>query len=139
MGYQNVYWYREGITGWKKAGYPVAYTFKLSVECGRGVAPRELAEIIRSGKKVFLVDLRNAETIRKTGIITGPTVYYPLYRFHNLYQELPKNRTLVLYDLKGKQSLTACRYLITRGYGLKHLKWLKGGIEAWKKEKYPVE
>jgi rhodanese-related sulfurtransferase len=137
MGYQNVYWYREGIKGWKKAGYSTQNNLELPKEPLPPKKPSELFKQLQNKEEIILVDIRNQATRKKRGSISGVTIRLPLYRLHNLYRELPKNKLLVVYDSKGHRSSTACRYLFQRHFD--KVTWLKGGIEAWAKKKLPVE
>jgi len=137
MGYQNVYWYREGIEGWKKAGYSTQYNLKLPEEPLPPKEPTELFQQLQNKEKVILIDIRDEITRKKQGRIGGITIQLPLYRLHNLYGELPNDKPLVVYDSNGLQSLTACRYLYKRHFD--KVTWLNGGLEAWKRKKLPVE
>lgn len=137
MGYQNVYLYQEGIKGWEDAGYDTQYNLKLPDTPIPPKKPSELFQQLQNKEKVILVDIRDENTRKKSGIISGVTIHLPLYRLHSLYSELPKNKLLVVYDSKGKQSAIACRYLYKRHFN--NVTWLEGGLEAWGKEKLPVE
>ena len=137
MGYQDVYWYREGLQGWEKAGYSTQYNLKLPEIPASPKKPAELFKQLQDKEKIILVDIRDENTRKKSGVISGVTIHLPLYRLHNLYGELPKNKLLVVYDSNGKQSSIACRYLFKRHFN--NVTWLEGGLEAWAKEKLPVE
>ncbi|MCJ7772917.1 MAG: rhodanese-like domain-containing protein [Desulfobacterales bacterium] len=137
MGHENIYWYREGIEGWKKAGYGTQYNLELPKEPLPPIEPSELFQRLQNKEEIILVDIRDEATRKKLGKISGVTIHLPLYRLHNLYRELPRNKLLVVYDSKGQQSSTACRYLFIRHFD--KVTWLKGGIEAWSQEKLPVE
>jgi rhodanese-related sulfurtransferase len=137
MGHQNVYWYREGLKGWKKAGYTTQYNLQLPEEPLPPKAPSELFKMLQNKEEIILVDIRDEATRKQQGKISGVTIHLPLYRLHNLYRELPKNKLLVVYDSRGQQSSTACRYLFKRHFD--RVTWLKGGIKAWTQDKLPLE
>ena len=86
----------------------------------------------------MLVDIRDEMSREKFGVIDAPTLQYPLYRLHALHFELPKNRLLVFYDIRGKQAPNACRYLLAYFFDPDNITWLKGGIENWKTSGLPV-
>jgi rhodanese-related sulfurtransferase len=138
MGYQNVYWYREGLKGWKKAGHPARYTIKFKSDPPPAIEPSALQKKILEKEKMFLVDIRDEMSISKFGRIDGPTLHYPLYRFHSLCWELPKKRLLVIFDIRGKQAPNAARYLLQKYFDRNRVTWLKGGIEAWTKLGLPM-
>ena len=105
----------------------------------KSITPSDLSNLLSSGKKLFLVDIRDDASRKEFGSIGGPTLHYPLYRFHSLYWELPQNRLLVLYDIREKQVSTACRYLMAKHFDPKRLMILKGGIAAWAAAGLPIK
>ncbi|MBW1643228.1 MAG: hypothetical protein JRJ76_10355 [Deltaproteobacteria bacterium] len=137
MGYKNIYWYAEGLKGWKKAGYTTQYNLVLPKGPLPPREPSELFKQLQNKEEIILVDIRDEASRKKLGSISGVTIHLPLHRLHKLYSELPRNKLLVVYDIKGAQAHTACRYLFIRHFD--KVTWLKGGIEAWAQEKLPVE
>ena len=139
MGYENVYWYQEGIKGWKKSGYPTSFNMKLSTNNVPPIKPADLEQKLKDDKRVILVDIRDEKSIEKFGVIKGKTAHCPLYRLHFLYNELPKNRLLVVYDIKGLQAPTATRLLLMKGFDPAKITWLAGGIQAWNRTYPPAK
>ena len=139
MGYRNVYWYRDGLIGWKKAGLPTGRNVRFTHTEPAPMEAKEVLSKIQSGDKLMLVDIRDAPSRKKFGKIDGPSLQYPLYRLHALHFELPKNRILVFYDIRGKQAPNACRYLLAYFFDPNRITWLKGGIEAWTRQGLPVK
>jgi rhodanese-related sulfurtransferase len=139
MGYENVYWYQEGIKGWKKSGNPTSFNLKLSTDNVPPIKPADLALKIKDDKRIVLVDVRDEKSIEKFGEIKGNTVHCPLFRLHSLYQELPKNRFLVIYDIKGIQAPIATRLLLMKSFDPEKITWLAGGIQAWNQTYPPAQ
>ena len=139
MGYQKVYWYKEGLKGWKKAGHPTSYTIKMLQDPPKPIGPAVLKSMLDSGVKFFLVDIRDNTSRKKFGVIEGRSLHYPMYRLHSLYYEIPKTKQLVIYDIRGKQAPTAARYLLYQGYLRRNVTYLDGGIDAWKKAGFEVQ
>ncbi len=73
---------------------------------------------------------------RDTSFIMGSR-HCPLVYLADKYQEIPKDRDIVIADWAMKQSVTAAKFLILRGFPIKGV--LKGGMERWKGIDYPVE
>jgi rhodanese-related sulfurtransferase len=141
MGYRNVYWYKEGLAGWKKGHNLLeSLNFKYATrKLPEPIAPRDLVEKMQSDPRYILVDIRDDKSRAKTGSIEGPTKRLSLYKFHLDYQQLPDDKILVVYDIRAKQAPAAIRYLLEQNYYFPNLTYLKGGISAWKQEGLPVK
>jgi len=94
--------------------------------------------MLSSDPDTIMVDIRGLVSIQKYGRIEAFTIDYPLFRLNKLMSELPKYKTLVLYDIRGKQAPIATRFLKNFLYKPERLWYLKGGIEAWKKAGFQV-
>lgn len=94
------------------------------------IDPRELAERIAKGEKVYLLDVRTREE--------WETVKLP--NSHLFTQELMQDilakesraDLLVIYDHKGTRSMDAAAFF--QGHGFENVKSLRGGIDAWSAE-----
>jgi rhodanese-related sulfurtransferase len=141
MGYRQVYWYEEGLQGWKKGHNLLeSLNFKYAHrKLPEPITPEALYQNLASNPRYLLVDIRDDQSRRKDGVIAGPTEALPLYRFHTGYDRLPDDRILVIYDIRAKQSPAAIRYLLEQKYYFTHLTYLKGGMSAWKKQGLPVK
>ena len=140
MGYQNVYWYEEGLAGWKK-GHNLLESLNFNYAHRKlpdPIEPAVLQEKLASDPRYVLVDIRDDISRKKDGTIDGPTEVLPLYRFHTDYDQLPDDKILVIYDIRAKQAPAAIRYLLEKRYYFNRLTYLKGGISAWKSEGRPL-
>lgn len=141
MGYNNVYWYKDGLAGWKK-GHNLLQSLNFKYahrKLPEPIEPGMLAEKLRSDPRYLLVDIRDTKSRQKGGRIDGPTEVLPLFRFHTDYEQLPDDKILVVYDIRAKQAPAAIRYLLEKKYYFINLTYLKGGISAWKAEGLPVQ
>jgi len=93
----------------------------------RDLAPRELAERLRRGDALELVDVREPYEWRIARIEGARLV--PLGRIGASIAELPRDREIVLYCHHGVRSLAAADFLAAQGFdGI----WnLSGGIDRW--------
>jgi len=141
MGYHNVYWYKEGMAGWKKGHNLIeSLNFKYAQrKLPDPIAPQALHEKLQSDPRYLLVDIRDKKSRQKDGLIAGPTEVLPLYRIHTDYEQLPDDKVLVFYDIRAKQAPAAIRFMLEQKYYFTHLTYLKGGVSAWKKEGLPVK
>jgi len=85
---------------------------------------------------ITLLDVRTKEELKKDGFIEG-AVNIPVQRLAHDIALLKgdKNSTILVYCRSGNRSVTAGRILVKNGYKVYNL---KGGINAWKKQKLPV-
>jgi len=141
MGYRNVYWYRDGLAGWEKGHNLLeSLNFKYAHrKIPEAIKPQVLLNKLQSDPRWILVDIRDDKSRRKFGTIDGPTEDLPLYELHKTYEQLPDDKVLVFYDIRGKQAPAAIRFMLEKKYYFTHLTYLKGGIRAWKKEGLPVQ
>jgi len=139
LGYTNVYWYKDGMKGWTKAGNPLKIKLPfLNEPCFSGIDVQKLNKMLATDGETILVDIRGEPSKKKFGRIDAFTIDYPVYRLNKLISELPKYKTLVLYDIRGKQAPMATRYLKHFIFKPDRVYYLKGGVESWKKAGYSV-
>lgn len=97
------------------------------------IEPRELADRIATGERIYLLDVRTREEY-DTVKLPGAHLFT-----QELMQEILSNgsRTnlFVIYDHTGARSMDAAAYF--QGHGFEHVKSLRGGIDAWSAEVDP--
>jgi len=162
MGYKNVTYIRGGLDAWKKVGLPlekyeptqerkIKSVNLLQVEPPqgktgqdfaneakryvRGISPVE-AKIKFDNKEAIFVDVRRRSEY-KSGFIEG-SLDIPLGRLiFDARGRIPnKNIPIITYCEKGMRAAIAGSYLVQMGYT--DVRYLEGGISAWKKAGYPV-
>ncbi|MBT3256962.1 MAG: rhodanese-like domain-containing protein [Deltaproteobacteria bacterium] len=99
------------------------------------IVPKKLAALFKE-KNLYILDVRPLDFKKNTSFIKG-TLLCPLVYLSDRYMELPKEREIIITDWAMKQSPTAAKFLTTKGYNI--IGVLKGGIERWESEKFPVE
>ena len=134
-GFKDVSVYQEGFPEWEKSGYPVeSLEWVAKVEIP-SMSASALKERLDSGEAVA-VDLRDTED-RGVGSIAG-SLRIPLEDLTTRYEEIPKGKSAVLVDLRGKQTKIAGQYLVAKGY--RNVFQLAGGVQdGWIKEGLPIE
>lgn len=136
LGYKNVYAFREGIPGWKEAGYPLVSVKPLpNVEVDQ-VTTSELAEMLND-EDIVLLDINLKSDARKFHIDHAKRVHIPLDELNVSLSQLPRDKKLVVMCLKGKRAPTAVKYLVGQGYD--HVFMVEGGIQKWVLEGRPVK
>jgi rhodanese-related sulfurtransferase len=91
------------------------------------ISPTEVAERLKSGEQVPLIDVRSREEW-DTVHIEGSTFFT-----QELMQEImsgwPKDREIIFVCHHGVRSLDAASYF--EGHGFEHARSMTGGIDAW--------
>ena len=135
-GYRNVYVYRNGLPDWVKHGYPVESDVTYP-DAGIGtVSGEELKTMLDAGEDIVVLDIRDKVDFGLGRI--GASINIALDDIHERWEELPKDRKIVLVDRHGKQVRNSARYLAYMG--LSNIVMLeKGFVDSWKVLGYPVE
>jgi sulfur-carrier protein adenylyltransferase/sulfurtransferase len=91
------------------------------------ITVEELKSRLDRGDKVFILDVRNPEEFEICRIPDSTLV--PLPELSRRFEELPKDREMVVHCKSGMRSAKAIAFLKQQGFG--NLQNLKGGIMAW--------
>jgi rhodanese-related sulfurtransferase len=97
------------------------------------IEPRDLAEQIARGEKVYLLDVRTREEYDAVKIDNAHLFTQELMQ--EIQSNWPRENLLVIYDHQGTRSLDAAAYF--QGHGFENVKSLRGGIDAWSVEVDP--
>ena len=110
---------------------PSSASYSMSVQ---ELEPRELADRLRRGEPMELIDVREPYEWR-IARIEGARLM-PLSTFGAMAGELPRDRELVLYCHHGARSRAAAEFLAQQGYSRV---WnLSGGIAQWSADVDPT-
>lgn len=99
------------------------------------VSAREALEKLEAGNDALLVDVREQwenDEIRAPG-----ATVIPLSEFTRRYEELPRERELLVICHSGYRSLQAANFLLRKGYT--RVASVMGGMEEWEVAGLPVE
>jgi len=99
------------------------------------IRPKEFARLLKE-KDFYILDVRPLDFKLNSFFIKG-SFLCPLVFLADRYKEIPKGRQIMVTDWAMKQSPIAAKYLSIKGYPISGV--LKGGIERWESEKFPVE
>ena len=97
------------------------------------IEPKELAEWLKQDKSIRLLDVRSREEFEAVHI--GGAVLMSQPMMQEIMGEGTNSRPLVIIDHQGGQGLDAAAYFL--GHGLKNVRCLRGGIDAWSREVDP--
>ena len=91
------------------------------------ITPDEFRQNLADGWDGILVDVRTPEEFEQRAI--DGSYFIPLQELPTRFNELPKDKPLVIHCKIGGRSARACLFLAEQGYT--DLTNLAGGIEAW--------
>ena len=118
MGYERVYWYRDGLSGWRKAHHYIVSadpTYR-NRKLPKPITAQQLHDRIAKGDDLVIADIRDDKSRQKDGLIEANHVLCPLYRFPACYKELPFDKLLVIQDVKANQAPAAIRFLLDKNF-----------------------
>lgn len=91
------------------------------------IHPVDVKERLKSGEKLTIIDVREAEEIAH-GKIPGAK-HIPLNELSVRYKEIRPDEETVMVCRSGNRSGIACEFLYTMGY--RNVKNMMGGMNAW--------
>ena len=94
-------------------------------------------EKLSGKKKSRILDVRTPEEVAEEHLPGALTVDFLNENFASKVQELPKNKTYLLYCRSGNRTRKAADAMQKMGF--KHVYMLEGGISAWKNAGKKVE
>ena len=98
------------------------------------ITPQELADWLKQDSALRVVDVRSREEFEAVHLEGSVLLSQPAMR--EILAEGTNDRPLVIIDHQGKQALDAAAYFM--GHGLKNVRCLRGGLDAWAQEVDPA-
>jgi rhodanese-related sulfurtransferase len=138
------------LTGWLAAGAGIAFAgwlawkyfdrwrFLRRLRIAR-VTPEELHDQLEAGGDVMVVDLRASIELQVDGMKLPGALQMSPDELERRYQEIPRDRDLVLYCSCPSEAAAASVALLLRQRGLTRVRPLLGGLEGWRSRGYPLE
>jgi len=93
----------------------------------KNLSPYEINEMIKSGEKLRLIDVR--EQWERDIVKLVNSEHMPLSDFLKFVKEINNEDKNVVYCHHGTRSLSVCKYLIKNGF--KEVINMRGGIHLW--------
>lgn len=99
----------------------------------------ELYHKLEAGETPVILDLRSkAEVARDPAFIRGAR-HMTIDELKAWQQEIPRDREIVLYCSCPNEVTSARMALLLQRQGIKHVRPLLGGLDAWRERNYPIE
>ena len=96
-----------------------------NIEC----TAQELRERIEAGESVIVIDVREDQELRSSGIIPG-SMHYPLRELATRWEELKEANEVVCYCAGGARSYNAA--MLLRENGIFNATSMEGGFANWR-------
>jgi membrane protein DedA with SNARE-associated domain/rhodanese-related sulfurtransferase len=140
-----------GLFG-RRAGLVVAYLlllyiafkyfqrwrFRRELRINR-ITPSALREMLSAGREITVIDLRHPAEIERDGMkLAGARVIRP-DELRTRSAEIPRGRDIVLYCTCPNEATSARVAMQLRKAGIRRVRPLEGGLEAWRALGYPLE
>ncbi|MBK8348095.1 MAG: rhodanese-like domain-containing protein [Saprospiraceae bacterium] len=84
----------------------------------------------------LIVDVREADEVAQLSLNVPEIIHIPLSEFENRYQEIPKDRKVILVCRSGERSLRAAGFLVNHGYD--QVVNMQFGIIRWVQKDFPT-
>lgn len=100
----------------------------------REVCPTTSHRMMREG--ALVVDVREPGEVAQVGYAGGDVVNIPMSQFDDRWQEIPRDRDVILACAIGERSLKAMYFLMYQGYD--RVMNMKPGIARWIARGFPI-
>jgi rhodanese-related sulfurtransferase len=99
------------------------------------ICPTKTQQWIKDG--ALLVDVRENDEVVQLGYDVPNLLHIPLTQFEERFQEIPKDKPVVLVCKSGGRSLRATGFLVNHGY--ENVVNMKHGIIRWVQKGFPTK
>jgi len=99
----------------------------------------ELRQKLEAGEKPVILDLRSSAELKLSPSVIGGAIHLELGDFAKRHHEFPHDRDIIVYCSCPNEVSSARMALLFHRKGFTRVRPLLGGIEAWRKNNYPLE
>lgn len=101
------------------------------------INPAIANELADSG--ALFIDVREKEELEEQAYIISNIQNLPYSTFDEHYQDIPKDKKIILACHSGVRSLRAAQFLVIQGWDAENIYNLEGGIMAWTMDRLPTK
>jgi rhodanese-related sulfurtransferase len=113
----------------------VCMTWSLALAAAQDISSREAKVLLEKNKNVFLLDVRTPQENSQAKL--PGTVLIPISEFERRINEVPKNKTILVYCAVGSRSKSVAEFLSKNGY--KSVYNMTDGIVGWYRNGFPLQ
>lgn len=100
------------------------------------VAVQEICKRLDAGEKLWILDVRSDEELRRDGRIPG-AAHVHVTQVPKRLAEIPRDRKMYVFCGSGLRSMIAASFLQRQGW--EDLAVILGGMGAWRSKRFPIE
>lgn len=101
------------------------------------ICPTTTQHWIKNG--AILVDVREKEEVEELAFDAPDVKHIPLTEFEERFNEIPKDKYIIMLCQVGVRSLRATAYLINHGYDPEKVVNMKLGLARWVAKGFPAK
>lgn len=102
------------------------------------ITVEELRQRLDAGEKPVILDLRSRTELESNPSVIIGAVHLDLAEFARLHHEFPRDQDIIVYCSCPNEATSARVALRLHRRGFTRVRPLLGGIDAWRKQDYPM-
>jgi membrane protein DedA with SNARE-associated domain/rhodanese-related sulfurtransferase len=99
----------------------------------------ELKQMIDAGNEVIIVDLRKPVDVAADPFTIPGALQMAVEELEHRHHEIPRDRDVILYCACPNEVTSAQMALMLKRNGIKRVRPLTGGVEAWRARNFPLQ
>jgi membrane protein DedA with SNARE-associated domain/rhodanese-related sulfurtransferase len=103
------------------------------------ITPEELKQMLDEGCEVVIVDLRRSADLEADPYTIPGAVRMAVEELELRHHEIPRDRDVILFCACPNEVTSARMALLLRKNGIKRVRPLAGGVEAWRERNFVLE
>ncbi len=103
------------------------------------ITPDELKRMMDGGEEVMVLDLRQAPAIADDPYSIPGAKQMAVEELEKRHHEIPRDRDVILYCACPNDVTAARMALLLKRNGIRKVRPLAGGVDAWRERNYPLE
>jgi rhodanese-related sulfurtransferase len=113
----------------------VCVAWALAFAAARDISSREAKVMLEKNKNIFLLDVRTPQENSQARL--PGTVLIPISEFERRVNEVPRNKTILVYCAVGSRSKPVAEFLAKNGY--KEVYNMSDGLVGWYRNGFPLQ
>lgn len=101
------------------------------------ISPMTANELVQAG--AMFIDVRERGELEEQAFIVSNIQNIPFSTFDEHYQDIPKDKKLILACHSGVRSFRVAQFLVIQGWDAENIYNLDGGILAWTMDRLPTK
>jgi rhodanese-related sulfurtransferase len=113
----------------------VCMVWSLALAAAQEISSREAKVLLEKNKNIFLLDVRTPQENSQARL--PGTVLIPISEIERRINEVPRNKTILVYCAVGSRSKPVAEFLAKNGY--KEVYNMSDGLVGWYRNGFPLQ